>query len=98
MDAGTGRLTSFKVVPSPHRDLAAVKFSLVFQARLLGLFARRLARVAPAEVIKLPVRVRREHEIPNGERKQVDEHPRDVGPSVGRHDDENGGQTQNEGQ
>ena len=61
-------LTRFKVVPSSHRDLAAVKLALILETRLLRGLARGLSCVAPTEVVKLPKRVRGKHEIPDGER------------------------------
>lgn len=60
-------LTCFKVMPAPHRDLAAVKFALVLQSCLLRLLPCSLTSVAPAEVIKLPERVCGEHKVPNGQ-------------------------------
>lgn len=63
------RLTCFEVVPSSHRDLTAVKLSLVFQAGLLRLLARCLARVTPAEVVELPEGVSWKYEIPDGQRQ-----------------------------
>jgi len=89
-----GKPTSLKVVPSLHRDLATVKFTFVLQTRLLRLLSCRLPCIAPTEVVKLPVRVRREHEIPYGERKQVDKHPCDIRPSVSGDNDEYGRQSQ----
>lgn len=65
-EGGEVRLTCFEVVPSPHGDLTAIELALIFQACLLRLLARRLARVAPAKVIELPECVCWKYEIPNG--------------------------------
>ena len=81
---------ALKFGPSLHRDLAAVKLTLIFDACLLRLLSRRLSRIAPREVVKLPERVRGQDEVPNRERQEVDEHPYDIGPAVSRDDDENG--------
>lgn len=58
------------------------------------LLAADLARVAPAEVVEVPVRVGGEHQVPDGEREEVDEHPEDVGDAVGGDDDEEARETE----
>lgn len=88
--------TLLKVVPSPHSDLAAVKFTLVLQACLLCLLASRLTSITPAEVIKFPERVRWEYKIPDGQREQVDKHPCHIGPSVGGDHDQDRWETQDQ--
>ena len=87
-----------KLTPSLHCDLGAVKFAFIFNARFLRLLACCLASVTPGEVIKLPECVGWKDEIPDWQRKQVDEHPHHVGPSVGCENNENGWQTKNKGQ
>lgn len=56
-----------KVVPALHRNLTRVEFAVAAVAGLVGalLLAGHLARVAPREVVKVPVRVRRQHEVPD---------------------------------
>lgn len=84
-------------MPPAHRNLAAVEFALVFETSLLSLLACRLASITPAEVVELPECVRRKNKIPDRQRQQVDEHPRDIRPAVSCDDDENGGKTENQG-
>lgn len=55
-----------KVLPPLHRDLAAVELAVVLVASLLRL-ACRLPRITPREIIKLPVRIRWEDEVPDGQ-------------------------------
>ena len=59
--------------------------------------ASHLPRVSPAEIVKMPVRVRREDEVPNREREEVDAHPHYVGEAVGGDDYEDAGEAEDEG-
>ena len=61
-------LTLLKVSPPFHSNLTAVKFSLILNARLLGLLSRCLPSLTPTKIVELPVRVGWENEIPYGER------------------------------
>jgi hypothetical protein len=85
-----------KLAPALHGDLAAVELALVLDAGLLGLLAGRLAGVSPRKVVELPICVDGEHEIPDGEGYEVDQHPDDVGPSVGGEDDQDRGETEDQ--
>lgn len=85
-----------ELAPALHGDLAAVELALVLDAGLLRLLAGRLAGVSPREVVELPVCVDGEHEIPDGEGDEVDQHPDDVGPSVGGEDDQDRGETEDQ--
>lgn len=89
-----------KVAPPLHGDLTAVEFAVALVAAFAraALLARRLPRVAPAEVVEVPVGVRGQDEVPDGEGEEVDEHPEDVGDAVGGDDDEGAGQAEDEGQ
>ena len=58
------------------------------------LFARHHPGLAPAEVVKVPEGIDGEDKVPNGEREEVDEHPRDVNDLSGRQDDEQRGETE----
>ena len=87
-----------ELAPSLHRDLRAVELALVLDTRLLRLLARRLARVAPREVVELPECVHRQHEVPDGQRDQVHEHPQHVRPPVRRQHDQYARQTKDQRQ
>jgi hypothetical protein len=67
-----------KFTPSLHGNLTTIKLALVLDACLLRLFPGRLPRIAPTEIIKLPVSVSWEDKVPNGKREQIDQHPDDV--------------------
>jgi len=54
-----------KFAPSLHGNLAAVEFTLVFNASLLRLFSSRLTSVTPTEVVKFPVSVDWKDEVPD---------------------------------
>ncbi len=54
-------------MPSPHGNLTAVELALVLQACFLGLLSRRLASVAPAEIVKFPEGIGRENKVPHRE-------------------------------
>lgn len=58
--------------------------------------AGRLSSVAPGEVVKVPVGVDGEDEVPHGEGEKVDQHPEDVGEAVGGDDDEDAGEAEDE--
>ena len=58
--------------------------------------ASGLSSVTPAEIVKVPVGVDGEHEVPDREREEVDEHPEDVDGAVGCDDDEDTGETEDE--
>lgn len=90
------RRTFLKIAPPFHRNLTAVEFPLVLDTRLFRLLPRSFPGIAPAEVVKLPVCVRGEDEIPDRKGDQVDHHPQHVRPSVRGHDDEDARQTENE--
>ena len=62
-----------------------------------ALLTGRHARVAPGEVIEVPVGVGREDQVPDGEGEEVDEHPEDVGEAVCCDDDEDAWKTEDEG-
>jgi len=96
--AGSQPALLLEFVPSLHCNLGAVELSLVFNTCFLGLLARSLAGISPGEVIELPERVRWENEVPDWEREQVDEHPDDIRPAVGRDNDKNGRETKDQSQ
>jgi hypothetical protein len=87
--------TSLKVMPSAHRNLAAVEFTFIFNASFLCLFARCLSGVAPAKVIKFPVGICGEDKIPDRERKKIYEHPCHVRPAMSSQDNQYGRKTKN---
>lgn len=62
---------------------------------LLGL-ANDLTRLTPGEVVHVPVCVSGKHQIPNGDRKQINQHPTDICDLAGSDDDEDTRKTENE--
>jgi hypothetical protein len=84
--------------PPLHRDLRAVEFALVFDARFLSLLPSCLSSIAPGEVVEFPEGVDREDEVPDWEREQVDEHPYNVRPAMGCQYDEHRWETKNQGE
>lgn len=89
---------TLKLGPALHSNLAAIKLALVFVASFPGLPVRRLSGVAPGEIVKLPERVGWEHKVPDGQRNQVDQHPKDIRPAVRCDDDQDRWQTENQGE
>jgi hypothetical protein len=89
----------FKLGPSLHGNLAAVKLSLILVATLLyPLLTRSLSCFTPAKVVKLPERVRGKDEIPNGQAEKIDKHPSYIRPPMSSDDNEHGWKTENEGE
>ena len=90
----------FKVDPAPHGDLAGVKFAIPAMPGLVSTFrlSSSLPRVTPREIVKVPERVHRQHEVPNGKREQVNEQPHDIAQAMGSYDDEHSGQPQDQSQ
>lgn len=89
-----------KVTPSLHGDLAGIEFSIFVVASLAGplYFSSCHTRVAPTEVVEVPVSVHGQDEVPDGQGKEVDEHPEDVGNAMRGDDDEDTGKTEDEKQ
>ena len=79
-----------EVAPSLHRDLGAVELAVFVVAALVGACdgACGLSRVSPTEVIEVPEGVGGEDEVPNRQRKEVDQHPEDVDNAMRGDDDE----------
>lgn len=61
-------------------------------------FAYSLSRVAPAEVVEVPVSVRRQDQVPDWQGEEVDQHPHDVGEAVGCDYDQDAGEAEDQGQ
>lgn len=92
---------ALEIAPALHRDLTTVKFAFaVAVSRTFGplLLAGGKTRVAPAEIVEVPVGVGWEYEVPDWEGEEVDEHPEDVAEAVGSDDDEDAGETEDEGE
>lgn len=89
-----------EIAPPLHGNLAAIKLAILIVASLVGarLGARRLARVAPGEVVEVPEGVGGQDEVPDGQGDEVDEHPEDVDEAVRGDDDEDAGQAEDEEQ
>lgn len=73
-----------EIAPALHGDFAGVEFAAFLVARLARAFllAHHFARVAPGEVVEVPVGVGGEDQVPDGQGAEVDQHPEDVGEFV----------------
>lgn len=82
-----------EIAPALHGDLGGVELAVLVVAALVGagLGARRLSRVAPAEIVEVPEGVGGQDEIPHGQGDQIDDHPEDVDEAVRGDDDEDTG-------
>jgi hypothetical protein len=89
-----------KLAPPLHRDFTRIELAIASVAGLIAAlhFAGGLARVAPGEVVKVPESVCGQDEIPDGQGDEVDAHPEHVDGTVGRDDDEDTRETEDEGQ
>lgn len=61
------------------------------------LVSRNLACLTPREVVKVPECISREDKVPDGERKEVDEHPADIGHLARGDNDQQTRKTENDG-
>lgn len=87
---------TLKLGPFLHDDVRRVKFSLLVSMVTFPLTSD-LSRLTPREIVEMPECVCGQDKVPNGEGKEIDEHPANVGDFARGDDDEETGQTKDDG-
>lgn len=77
--------------------MTRVKLALLITMPII-IVTQRLPCMTPREIVKVPIRIRGQDKVPHREGEEVHDHPPDVRHLAGSDDDEEAGETEDDGE